>query len=271
METEYIEKENSKVTVIFVHGILGSPARFKELYDLVPDSFSIMKLVLDGHGKTTKEFHKSSIKKWRKQVHESLLFLKSKKQRIIYVGHSMGTLFGIEESINDNLIDSLFLLNVPLKPHMTLSMFNRCLKVTFQNEKKFDDETKLLKENCSIKLTKNVFAYLLWAPRYVELFKEMRHVKYLIPKISHPCICFHSKEDELVSQKTYKYLKENPSIKIFYQENSTHYYNGGEDLAMLRDEFSKLMEKYEKPSQPFQTEFMKELRKDMPFKKLDED
>ncbi len=268
METEYIEKENSKATVLFVHGILGSPERFKDLYDLVPPSFSIMKLILPGHGKTTKEFHKSSINEWRKCVHESLLFLKEKKQRVIYVGHSMGTLFGIEESLNGDLIDSLFLLNVPLKPHMTFSMLTRCLKVVFQKENKWDFQTKLIKENCSIKLTKNIFAYLLWIPRYIELFKEMRYARHLIPKIVYPCMCFHSKKDELVSQKTYKWLKGNSNIEVFYQENSTHYFNDGEGLKVMKEEFSKLMEAYSKPIEPFQTKLLKELRKNMPLKEI---
>ncbi len=261
MESEFIKKENSKVTVLFVHGILGSPKRFEELYDLVPDSFSIVKLVLDGHGKKAKDFRKSNMKKWKNHVRNTIISLKNDNQKIIYVGHSMGCLLGINEEVNGTSPDALFLLNVPLKPHLKWKMASACMKLPYKKEKNLSKQEKLLKDNCSITLTKNPFAYVLWVPRYLELFKEMRKERSYISKIKHTCICFHAKEDELVSQKTYKYLKGNSNIKLFYLNDSTHYSNGGEDLVLIKNEFTKLMKSFEEGENAFQSDFLKELRK----------
>lgn len=260
MESEFNKKENSKVTVLFVHGILGSPKRFEELYELVPESFSVVKLILDGHGKKAKDFRKSNMKKWKEDVRKTIVSLKKDNQKIIYVGHSMGTLLGINEEVNGASPDALFLLNVPLKPHMTWKMMKSCVNIVYKKEEKFNREERLLKDNCSITLTKNPFAYTLWVPRYLELFKEMRKTRPYISKISHTCICFHSKKDELVSQKTYKYLQKAKNIKTYYLENSTHYFSEGEDLALIKAEFAKLMKSFQEGNNAFQSDFLRELR-----------
>ena len=56
MKSEYIEVKDSKYTIIFVHGIIGSPVRFNDLYPLISNNFSYIKVVLDGHGKKAKDF-----------------------------------------------------------------------------------------------------------------------------------------------------------------------------------------------------------------------
>ena len=40
METEYHLKKDSKITIVFVHGIIGSPVRFKDLFPLVTEDIS---------------------------------------------------------------------------------------------------------------------------------------------------------------------------------------------------------------------------------------
>ena len=106
METETRFVENSKYTIVFVHGIIGSPFRFHDLYPFVPSDFSLIKVVLDGHGKKAKDFSHTSLKKWRDQIHSLLDDLRKKKQKVIFVGHSMGCLLGMEESLKpDNVIE----------------------------------------------------------------------------------------------------------------------------------------------------------------------
>ncbi len=267
MESEFIKKENSKVTVLFVHGILGSPVRFEDLYPLVPDSFSIVKLVLDGHGKKAKDFRASNMKKWKNHVRNTIISLQKDNQKIIYVGHSMGCLLGINEEVNEHSLDSLFLLNVPLKPHLKFKMALSCTKLPYKKEENLNEQERLLKKNCSIALTKNPFAYILWVPRFLELFFEMRKTRALISKISHTCICFHSKDDELVSQKSYKYLQTD-NIKTFFLNDSTHYSSKGEDLKLIKDEFKKLMDSYLEEKDLFQSETLDELRKIMKPKEI---
>ena len=72
METEYVFRKNSRYTIVFVHGIIGSPVRFCDFYPLIPDSFSYVKVVLDGHGKKARDFSHTSLKKWKTRFYPCL-------------------------------------------------------------------------------------------------------------------------------------------------------------------------------------------------------
>lgn len=241
MDTEYNIVENSHTTVVFVHGIVGSPYRFKDFFEYVPKDVSYIKVVLDGHGKKAKDFSHTSLKKWKSQIHSILLPLKEKNQRIIYVGHSMGCLLGILESINDKtLLDTLFLLNVPLRAKVTFMTIKQCMKCAFGNPKNYDEMTHCFKDNCCIEISKNPFSYIGWPKRFIDLFRLMKETRKVITNIKTPCICFHSGKDELVQQRTLKYLKKNPSLEIHVQKNAGHYYLNKEDTKEVIDRFISL-------------------------------
>lgn len=242
METEYKIIENSKITIIFVHGIIGSPYRFKDFYPLVPNDISYVSVVLDGHGKKAKDFSNTSLEKWKDQIHSILISIKEKNQKIIYVGHSMGCLLGILESINDkNLIDYLFLLNVPLRAKLGFMTIKQCLKCAFGNSKKYDEMTHCFKDNCCIETSKNPFVYIGWIPRFFDLFKLMKETRKVITLITTPCICFHSGKDELVQQRTLKYLRKNPSLEIHIQEKAGHYYLNSSDTYEVTERFKNMI------------------------------
>ena len=62
---EYIKIcDNSTTAILFIHGIVGTPNHFKEFVSLIPSSFSVYNLLLDGHGRGVKDFSKTSMQKW---------------------------------------------------------------------------------------------------------------------------------------------------------------------------------------------------------------
>lgn len=244
METEYHYVEDSKYTIVFVHGILGSPYRFKDLFPLVPNDFSYVKVVLDGHGKKAKDFSKTSLKKWENQISSLLSELKEKNQKVIYVGHSMGCLLGMMESLKkDTNIDVLFMLNVPLRAKLGFMTIKQCLKCAFGNPKNFDAMTHNFIDNCSIEISHNPFVYIGWVPRFFDLFKLMKKTRGKIQDVTTRCICFHSGRDELVRQKALKDLKRNPYFEIHVQEKSGHYYLLDKDTKEMQDCFSDILKK----------------------------
>lgn len=242
METEYHIVESAKITIVFVHGIIGSPYRFKDFYPLVPKDISYISVVLDGHGKKASDFSHTSLKKWKEQIHSLLVSLKEKNQKVIYVGHSMGCLLGILESVNDkSLINSLFLLNVPLRPKLGFMTIKQCLKCAFGNSEKYDEITHCFKDNCCIETSKNPFVYIGWIPRFLDLFKLMKETRKVICEISAPCICFHSGKDELVQQRSLKYLKKNSNLEIHVQKDAGHYYLNQKDTKEVIERFVSLI------------------------------
>lgn len=242
MDTEYFMKENSRYTILFVHGIIGSPSRFKDFYPLIPDGFSYIKVVLDGHGKKASDFSKTSLEKWENQIQFILDMLKEKNQKVIYVGHSLGCLFGLTQSLKkDSIICNLFLLNVPLRPKLSFMTVKECLKCTFTKPEHYDEMTKVLADNCCIELSKNPFVYLGWIPRFLDLFRKVKETRKIIAQVDTPCFCFHSGKDELVRKKALEDLRKNPKLDIHVQKNAGHYYLPPDELKEAMGCFSKLL------------------------------
>ena len=60
--------ENSPKALLFIHGILGTPNHFDPFMPLVPENLSVYNMLLDGHGKSVRDFTKTSMEKWENQV-----------------------------------------------------------------------------------------------------------------------------------------------------------------------------------------------------------
>jgi esterase/lipase len=58
----------SRYAVLMLHGILGTPDHFRELLPLVPETWTVHALLLDGHGGGVKDFSETSMEKWKDQV-----------------------------------------------------------------------------------------------------------------------------------------------------------------------------------------------------------
>ena len=239
---EYIRiSDDSDTVILFIHGIVGTPNHFNEFISLVPDSISVYNLLLDGHGKGVKDFAKTSMIKWETQVASVVEKLSSTHEKIYIVAHSLGTLLAIEQAIRNEKVRKLFLLAVPLqlslKPRMTINS----LKVYFDKIRP-DDYVALMAQKCyGIGKDKNPFHYLGWIPRFMELFSKIRQTRKTVCLLRTPCTAYQSKDDEMVSNKSIKYLKTNPHICVKELKNSGHYYYSKEDFEMLITEFSEML------------------------------
>ena len=112
---EYVRiRDNATTAILFIHGIVGTPNHFNEFVSLVPESFSVYNLLLDGHGKEVKDFSKTSMKKWETQVTSAVEELSLTHEKIYIVAHSLGTLLAMEQANRSKKVCRLFLLAVPL-------------------------------------------------------------------------------------------------------------------------------------------------------------
>ena len=109
----------SDTAVVFIHGIVGTPDQFNPLLPLVPKDWSVDNLLLPGHGGSVRDFSRSSMAAWRAHVAEHIDRLAEDHRRILLVGHSMGTLFCIDEAVKrPDTVAGLFLLASPLRIFM---------------------------------------------------------------------------------------------------------------------------------------------------------
>lgn len=238
---EYIRMvDGSDTAVLMIHGIVGTPAHFRELLPLIPDEWSVCNLLLDGHGKGVREFGASSMAKWKAQVSERLGELLARHRRVLIVAHSMGTLFALRAAVNHpDRIAGLFLLNVPMRVHLLPSTMLASLKNAFGLVKEGDGMAWAMKNDCGVALTPYLWQYLSWIPRYVELLWEIRDTRALLPQVRVSAQAFHSQKDELVSDRALKDLQGHLHIVVTLLPDSGHFGYKGADLALLQAELEK--------------------------------
>lgn len=62
---EYINIiKDAIIAFVFIHGIVCSPNHFDDFIPLVPKSYSVYNILLDGHGNSVGDFGKTNMKKW---------------------------------------------------------------------------------------------------------------------------------------------------------------------------------------------------------------
>ena len=231
----------ANTAILFIHGIVGTPDHFRKFIPLIPENYSIINLLLDGPGKTTDDFAKTSMKRWKSQVNGALTTLRQQHREIIIVAHSMGTLFAINAAIeNPSDISQLFLMASPLRVHPKPSALTTSLKVLFQRVSPMDLRTLGATLAYGIKPDPRLWKYLPWIPRYVELLKEIYHTRGVIQKLSTPCTVYQSKKDELVAYSSVEILKKNPKIRIHTLPQSSHFYLTQEEEALVLNDFLSL-------------------------------
>ena len=102
-----------------MHGIAGSPDHFRTLLpleELIPADWSVYNVLMDGNGKGVKEFSRSYTKKWTTQVMGIFNDLCETHERVIIVGHSMGTLFAVQMALRrPEKVPFIFLIACPLR------------------------------------------------------------------------------------------------------------------------------------------------------------
>lgn len=240
---EYIKiQADSTSAILFIHGIVGTPNHFNEFLSLIPESFSVYNLLLDGHGKGVKDFSKTSMKKWEAQVSSVVEELSATHEKIYIVAHSLGTLLAIEQAIKNKTVCKLFLIAVPLSLSLKPQMAMNSLKVYFDKISPDDREALAAKRCYGIGADKNPFNYVGWIPRFIELFAKIRQTRKVIKLLNTPCSVYQSGKDEMVSKKSEKYLKQNACIKIKLLECSGHYYYDESDWHYLITEFVQMVD-----------------------------
>lgn len=250
---EYIrEVPGSDTVVLCIHGILGTPDQFNPLIPQIPEDWSVFNILLDGHGKKVQDFSRSSMNKWKGQVQQTLTYLNVRYSKIIILAHSMGTLFAMQSAAKGNSkIKALFLIGTPLVPFLRPVCIGNSLEIIWDCIPADDRITLAQKDAFSIHPDKRLWLYLGWIPRYLELFREVTVTRKCISHIKVPCRVFLSQRDELVSLRSYKYLKGNPHIKVSMLEGATHFYFSEENNARMQRALAFLCRKV----------------KDMPFNK----
>jgi carboxylesterase len=233
--------DGASVAVLMVHGILSTPNHFRELIPLVPKDYSVLAMVTDGHCGSVKDFSHSSLESWEISVQNAVDELLETHDEIYMVGYSLGTLLSIGEAIKNPKIKGLFLIAVPIKVRVRLRMIPMVYKIYTKRIKDDDEVTLALRESYGTTDSKNIFEYLGWIPRFLDLFKKISQTRKDVYKLETKCIAFQSMRDELVSPKSVGILKKESKMQVEVLDDSTHFYYAPSELDRLKQEFIKFL------------------------------
>ncbi len=241
--SEYIRISDEKNTaVILIHGFLGTPRYYDDFIPFIPENYSIYNVLLDGHGGSYLDFAHTSKEKWLSQLESLVCRLYKEYKNIVLIGHSMGTLLSLEiYKKHKEKIKKLILFACPLKiflkPVSALNTFKDIFKISDKN----NPVTEISEKNHGVELPKNLFKYILWLPRYNDLFSLSKSGRKIAPFVEAECYTFFSKKDEMVSIKSKKYFDKNPYVKNYVLKNSWHYYYPNEDFLFISEKLKEIL------------------------------
>ncbi len=228
--------------VLLIHGILSTPNHFRELIPLIPENYSVYAMVTAGHCGTVKDFSKSSLDKWDESVQKAVDELLQTHKELYIVGYSMGNLFAIEQAIKEPRVKKLFCIAVPIKVRVRVRMIDIGLRVYRNKYREKDVAARGCKESYGITDSKNVFEYLGWIPRFLDLFKLIKRVRKNLDNLDTPCVAYQSIRDELVSPKSINILKNESKMRVEALDKSTHFYYEPKNMELLKKEFIEFLE-----------------------------
>lgn len=230
-----------KTALLFIHGIVGTPAQFNRFLPFVPNEHTVVNLLLDGHGGSVRDFSKTSMKKWQSQVKRAADDLLKTHEHLIVVGHSMGTLFAIRRAVEaPGRIKGLFLIASPLSVRPRLRNFKNSM-LTCLGIRSADPIANAAKVAYGIEPDRRFWRYLGWIPRYMELLSGIRKTRPLVKQLSVPCVVVQSCRDEVVGPRAASYFAGNKAVKLVLLQNSGHYYYPPEDWNVLQTKFTEFL------------------------------
>lgn len=227
--------------VLLIHGIAGTPRHFDSFLTQVPEGYSVVNLLLPGHGGTPLDFAGASMAAWEERVHLAVRELAAEHGRIFIVAHSMGTLLALEQAVREPKIKGLFLLAVPLRLRIRPQLAVNSAKVFFNRIGAEDVVARAARDCYGIARDRNLLHYLGWIPRYLELFRKIREIRSLLPRLNTPGVAFQSAQDEMVSPKALRELEAVKSLAVSVLPDSTHYYYTSSDRRLLEAQLRQVL------------------------------
>ncbi len=236
---------NASLAVLFIHGIVGSPNHFNKFIEAIPDDVSFHAILLSGHGGSVNDFGKAKMEIWRKQADEATKALLKTHDKVIIVGHSMGTLFAIQQSIkNSDKIPALFLIDTPQKVYVHPIMLKYAFYFLRGKVPKSDKIAQAALKSISVDKDLKIWRFLGWIPRFLELFSEIKKTRQFLPEIKAKTLVFQSAKDELVRRSSINLLLPHKAIKSTMLQESTHFYYADKDMDIMVSEFLALVSEY---------------------------
>ncbi len=234
-------KDRSPCGVIFVHGIQGGPARFRGLTELLPPSVVYKNVLLPGHGKTVKEFRRSGTEQWMRALREECEEMRAGCRRLIFVGHSMGRLLGLNVQEELSCFSGMILHCCPFKIRPTPGRFKNSLIAAASKKRPKDRFAAASWDENSVS-AKCPLSYLTAVHPYLDLLRMIKDAKRREFHPPIPTKFIFSELDEIVSPGSAARSKEIAGAETVILEGCGHEYMTGKAKEFIARELLDMLE-----------------------------
>jgi len=230
------EAEGSDTAVLMVHGILGSPNQFEGIAQrLVQEGFSVMAILLPGHGGSARDFAKAKPKDWQQTVHEAAALLRQRYRHIFLLGHSMGGLLIIGEAIQCGA-DGLILISVPMRVKIGFKSMFISMKILWGDSARDDEKMRTYRRSFSI-AAGPLWQRLRWISTYGGLLQLIKNTRRSLEQVRQPVLIIQSRRDETVWWQSAEILRRGlgnaPAVDVLLLDRSAHSYHHPDEIGAL--------------------------------------
>ena len=229
---------------LFVHGIQGSPDQFRFLTERLPRDIRVRNLVLPGHGADVKAFRRSGLEQWLAAVRQTAEELHGRCDRLIFVGHSMGCLLGLEtERERPGIFAGMVLLCCPFHIRPTARHFRNGFLASRPERATDDAFVRAAREANSVTAV-HPAQYLTCARPYLELLRLMRTVRKNSMVPACPVRFIFSERDEVVSLRSARFARERFTAEPEILPGCGHNWFSAEGKERIADSLNTMTEYY---------------------------
>lgn len=224
--------------VVFVHGIMGSPAQFRALGQVLHAAgWDCIALCLPGHGGSAAEFASARATHWVQSFADALAQEAAHYTHLVLFAHSLGGLLSLQAAARGQRgIAGLVLLCPALSLKVSPWQAWRSARVLYGNPVRDDALLAAYRAAYSIERG-HPLAYLRWIRPLIDLARLARSTWPLLPAVHCPMLALQSAHDESVRkagvQKLQRLL---PQARVVWLAHSTHVYFTPEDAVQIGEE-----------------------------------
>lgn len=224
-----------QTTILFVHGICGSPRQFQAMArSLNAQGYHCRALLLPGHGGDGRAFARCRAQDWLAHVEQAVAEARQQGHRVFLVGHSLGSLLSLACASRES-VDGLILINAPLRLRVSPGQLLMGLRILLRRPERDDAYLKAYREAYSITMANPLQALMALRP-LVLLWRQMGRTVHLLDRVSAPVLAVQSGRDESVHPRDVLRLQQGlkgKSFELLRLPGSYHSYFTPDDERLL--------------------------------------
>lgn len=232
--------------VVFLHGILGSPLRFRRLAEaLHARGFDCYSPLLPGHGGTAREFRKAPRGSFEACAKACVRGAWQTHKRTFVVGYSLGGVIALDCAL-DGLACGVALLNTPVRVRVNFRQVLGSMRAMAAPENPGDEARARYRERNSI-LGANFLQYPLWLGQYLHMYRYLRRVRRRLGEVRARVLAAQSALDEAIDRGSMARLRAGlarAEVRVLRLGDSGHGCFSEEDEALLLDAMLEFMRPY---------------------------